>query len=342
MTFEFKCTECDVILPAADQIIGRRVRCPECGELVMVAREPDPDADAESWGWDDQHGETRFDVSGDELQKRLQEQELEVDNLIAIREEDTDDFSPSGEPREKPAELAIGDADDFEPLPSQTASSQPAASPQIPLTPQAENDTTLRIPVPTVVAEGPTEVRGKSDPPASPPPSAADGQPPDTTSRGKASFGGPKREFEEGEMDMTPMVDVTFLLLIFFMVTASFTLEKAISSQAEQQDDPSTNVVEPEFEDNADVVFVHIDEYNTYHVVYGDKEPIQAPSPHELRRQLKIASQGIMIDGKRVVPKEMVIATHPKATHGRVVAAIDAGTDVGMEKIQPILSEEEF
>ena len=318
MTFEFKCTECDVILPAADQIIGRRVRCPECGELVMVAREPDPDADAESWGWDDQHGETRFDVSGDELRKRLQEQELEVDDLIAIREEDTD-ASPSGEPRE-----------------------EPAAAPQIPLTPQSENDTTLRIPVPTVVAEGPTEVRGKSDPPASPPPSAADGQPPDTTSRKKPSFGGPKREFEESEMDMTPMVDVTFLLLIFFMVTASFTLEKAISSQAEQQDDPSTNVVEPEFEDNADVVFVHIDEYNTYHVVYGDKEPIQAPSPHELRRQLKIASHGIMIDGKRIVPKEMVIATHPKATHGRVVAAIDAGTDVGMEKIQPILSEEEF
>ncbi|MFI4874992.1 MAG: biopolymer transporter ExbD, partial [Blastopirellula sp. JB062] len=29
---------------------------------------------------------------------------------------------------------------------------------------------------------------------------------------------------EEDELDLTPMVDVTFLLLIFFMVTASFSL----------------------------------------------------------------------------------------------------------------------
>ena len=33
-------------------------------------------------------------------------------------------------------------------------------------------------------------------------------------------------EFEE--MDLTPMVDVTFLLLIFFMITASFNLQKTI------------------------------------------------------------------------------------------------------------------
>ena len=33
---------------------------------------------------------------------------------------------------------------------------------------------------------------------------------------------------EEEEMDMTPMVDVTFLLLIFFMVTAAFSLQKSI------------------------------------------------------------------------------------------------------------------
>src|SRR5688572_20269137 len=32
---------------------------------------------------------------------------------------------------------------------------------------------------------------------------------------------------QEAEMDMTPMVDVTFLLLIFFMVTASFTMQKS-------------------------------------------------------------------------------------------------------------------
>jgi len=44
------------------------------------------------------------------------------------------------------------------------------------------------------------------------------------------------------------MVDVTFLLLIFFMVTASFTLQKSIPQPPAASDAPSTNVVEEEEE----------------------------------------------------------------------------------------------
>ena len=36
--------------------------------------------------------------------------------------------------------------------------------------------------------------------------------------------------------DMTPMVDVTFLVLIFFMVTASFSMQKAIEMPAPKSD----------------------------------------------------------------------------------------------------------
>jgi hypothetical protein len=45
------------------------------------------------------------------------------------------------------------------------------------------------------------------------------------------------------DMDMTPMVDVTFLLLIFFMVTASFSVQKSIQRPAQKAEDPSVNVV---------------------------------------------------------------------------------------------------
>ncbi|MEM9659397.1 MAG: biopolymer transporter ExbD, partial [Planctomycetota bacterium] len=34
---------------------------------------------------------------------------------------------------------------------------------------------------------------------------------------------------QDDELDLTPMVDVTFLLLIFFMITAAFAVQKAIS-----------------------------------------------------------------------------------------------------------------
>ena len=52
---------------------------------------------------------------------------------------------------------------------------------------------------------------------------------------------GNKANREETEMDMTPMVDVTFLLLIFFMVTASFALQKAVELPPQQSEAPSSN-----------------------------------------------------------------------------------------------------
>jgi len=48
---------------------------------------------------------------------------------------------------------------------------------------------------------------------------------------------GKKEKIPEDELDMTPMVDVTFLLLIFFMVTASFTLQKSIPQPPAASDD---------------------------------------------------------------------------------------------------------
>lgn len=36
---------------------------------------------------------------------------------------------------------------------------------------------------------------------------------------------------DDSGLDMTPMVDVTFLLLIFFMITASFSIQKSMQTQ---------------------------------------------------------------------------------------------------------------
>ncbi len=42
-----------------------------------------------------------------------------------------------------------------------------------------------------------------------------------------------ERKFQsEDDLDMTPMVDVTFLLLIFFMITAAFSLQKSMEVPA--------------------------------------------------------------------------------------------------------------
>ncbi|MBM3514899.1 MAG: biopolymer transporter ExbD [Alphaproteobacteria bacterium] len=45
-----------------------------------------------------------------------------------------------------------------------------------------------------------------------------------------------ERKREEAEMDMTPMLDVTFIMLIFFIVTASFVKESGVTIERPDAD----------------------------------------------------------------------------------------------------------
>ena len=44
----------------------------------------------------------------------------------------------------------------------------------------------------------------------------------------KEAFTPRKMNRDDNEIDMTPMVDTTFLLLLFFMITAAFSLQKSL------------------------------------------------------------------------------------------------------------------
>ncbi|MDB4564560.1 biopolymer transporter ExbD, partial [Mariniblastus sp.] len=99
-----------------------------------------------------------------------------------------------------------------------------------------------------------------------------------------------KKEIPEDELDMTPMVDVTFLLLIFFMVTASFTLQKSLEQPPAKSDQPSTEVQEDD-EILDDYVQVTIDQTNTYYVTTRDDEEVECPSDSEMRSRVKDAKE---------------------------------------------------
>ena len=137
------------------------------------------------------------------------------------------------------------------------------------------------------------------------------------------------RRGEEDELDMTPMVDVTFLLLIFFMVTAAFTMQKSFELPTPKEHAPSTQVAETV--DETGVITVRIDEYNTFHVAasHWDEEQ-EAPSEQELLRRLREAKAG---DGRGSVPNKLIVEAHGDATHDHVVTALDAGTEIGMEEV---------
>lgn len=130
----------------------------------------------------------------------------------------------------------------------------------------------------------------------------------------------------EDEMDMTPMVDVTFLLLIFFMVTAAFSLQKSIKMPRQQTDAPSTSVVEQETED-LDMVEVQVDEFGSFLVMAADWER-ETPGKLNLITALQEAIAG------RTSGMRLVVKVHEMAKLGSLVDAMDAGTIAGFTELE--------
>lgn len=143
-------------------------------------------------------------------------------------------------------------------------------------------------------------------------------------------------EEEDVEWDITPMVDVAFLLLIFFMLTASFSIQKAIPTSAEPEDKPSSNSVQRERSDQPDSFIIQIDEYNAYTVISNDGGTSEATSKQELIVQLKDLKTQLGEASPRVN-----IQAHTMSIHGAVVACMDAAREAGFDSFQ-MQSVEDF
>ncbi len=143
-----------------------------------------------------------------------------------------------------------------------------------------------------------------------------------------------KKEIPEDELDMTPMVDVTFLLLIFFMVTASFTLQKSLEQPPATSDQPSTEVLEND-KILDDYVQVTIDQTNTFYVTTRDAEEVECPSDSEMRARVKDAKE-------TTSATRLIIVAHVDSTHAKVITAWDTGVVNGMTEIEIQTTDEDF
>lgn len=133
-----------------------------------------------------------------------------------------------------------------------------------------------------------------------------------------------RQPIDEGGLDMTPMVDVTFLLLIFFMITASFSIQKSMESEAPEPEEEGAAQM-PTMDDLAsDSVIVEIDEND---VIYVDDTQVASVADVISELELKIANES---------KREMIIQPHPLAKHGTVVQVTDAGIEVGMQRIRRV------
>jgi len=145
------------------------------------------------------------------------------------------------------------------------------------------------------------------------------------------TLGFAKPELPKDDMDMTPMVDVTFLLLIFFMITASFSTEKSIQQKAAMSNQSSN---QPKDEDS-DTVKILIDEFNAYTVIFPDGDEREATSKQELLAILSMAE----LDGASEDANTIAIEAHEDSLHATVVGALDAGREKGFSQFQVTVVE---
>lgn len=132
-----------------------------------------------------------------------------------------------------------------------------------------------------------------------------------------------RRRAEMEEMDLTPMVDVTFLLLIFFMITASFSMQKSLEVPPP---DPESQGASPipleQIEENS--VIVRVEPEDVYFV---DDRRVENPD------DLPMVLTEAMATGNR---SEMIIEASDDARYEAVVRVFDAGNEVGMQRIREV------
>ena len=124
---------------------------------------------------------------------------------------------------------------------------------------------------------------------------------------------------EEAESDMTPMIDVTFQLLIFFMIAATYTLQKTLDLPSLKRNAEGAGAVTIE----------KLKEENILAVINADGGvSIQDKSvPIEgIERALREA-------GRQLKSAELVLDVDDHAIHDVVVKVIDAAGAAQIEKV---------
>ena len=126
----------------------------------------------------------------------------------------------------------------------------------------------------------------------------------------------PNRSDERVDVNLTPLIDVVFLLLIFFMVSTTFDrhaklkveLPEASARTEQQREDP---------------VVLSIDAKGNYFI--DDRQLVNTQL-----ETLKIALQKTVADKKDV---SLVLRADAKTPHQSVVRAMDAASQLGLTRL---------
>jgi len=128
---------------------------------------------------------------------------------------------------------------------------------------------------------------------------------------------------KDGEVDLTPLIDCVFLLLIFFMVTTVF-----IEVQGIVVDLPSAADSQEEQQQKKKDVNILVSASGEYTV---GGTPVQTSG-------LSAAIKGAMDEANN---RDVIIQGDPEATHNTIIYAMDCATSVGAENLAFAIEQQE-
>ncbi|MBL38163.1 MAG: biopolymer transporter ExbD [Xanthomonadales bacterium] len=122
------------------------------------------------------------------------------------------------------------------------------------------------------------------------------------------------RPEDEAEINITPMLDVVFIMLIFFIVTTSFVREKGLDISRPQKSD------QQQVEEDVGQILVEIDSLSQITVNKREvsNNAVRANLERERAQQPKAP---------------LIIASHPDADTNSLVTVLDAANIIGIDNI---------
>lgn len=122
------------------------------------------------------------------------------------------------------------------------------------------------------------------------------------------------RPEDEAEINITPMLDVVFIMLIFFIVTTSFVREKGLDISRPQQSD------QQQVEEDVGQILVEIDSLSQ--IMVNKRPVVDRAVRANLERE------------RAQKPKApLIIASHPDADTNSLVTVLDAANLIGIDNI---------
>lgn len=123
---------------------------------------------------------------------------------------------------------------------------------------------------------------------------------------------------EEAETDMTPMIDVTFQLVIFFMITATFTIQKTLDLPSTKPDPQAASRTLEQLQEERIVVVL-----TASGSVTVDGEAVELSALADALREANRERQ----------TAELILDVDDDAVHDTVVKVIDAAGAANLEKV---------